>query len=458
MNSILYLLLISFGALFIVSIFQFCIYLQQHDKAFLYYAMYLFTMSGFVLVRILDERLTKIFPLTYHSLEILDPVLSNISFLMYVNFLGVVLNITKTEKFYYKSWKALRFIVIIFLTIYCVLQIINIDHRIPEAIITAGSFTVIIYGAILAFRLFRFIDQTFYKLIIAGTVVAVIGVLSGLVVNNFIFHEKLSFAGLYFLLPAMMIETFFLSAALGYRLKLASDEKDKAQNGLLQQTKRNEQLALQTASLLRKELDIHEMQKRISKDLHDDVGASLSGIALYSHLTKSQIKNNQTEKVQQSLDVIEENAVAMVSRLSDIVWAIDPAHNSLSDLLLRLEEYIIEMATIKNIETCFIGTDTPLSVKLPPDHIRNMYLIFKEGVNNSIKYSRCRKLNLKVKHTFNTIIFSLEDDGSGFDINKHKAGNGLINMKQRADEINAELILESRSTGTTLQVCLKIPQ
>ena len=97
MENILYLLLIAFGALLMLSVFQFSIYLQQKDKAYLHYSIYLFIMAAFNAVRILDARLTHLYPLSLHTVETLDSVFSNLGFLMYVNFLGGTLNISKDD-------------------------------------------------------------------------------------------------------------------------------------------------------------------------------------------------------------------------------------------------------------------------------------------------------------------------------------------------------------------------
>ncbi|RYD87637.1 MAG: hypothetical protein EOP50_20430, partial [Sphingobacteriales bacterium] len=81
MQPVLYLLLLSLGGLFLVGTFHFTIYLQQKDRAYLHYAGYLFVMSGFTVVRLLDARLTNIFPLSYYAVETLDPIFSNLGFL-----------------------------------------------------------------------------------------------------------------------------------------------------------------------------------------------------------------------------------------------------------------------------------------------------------------------------------------------------------------------------------------
>lgn len=200
------------------------------------------------------------------------------------------------------------------------------------------------------------------------------------------------------------------------------------------------------------------LRSKISQDLHDEVGSALSGIALYSYLTKTQIKNNEKEKVNDSLEVIQNSATDMVTKLSDIVWAINPGNDSLPELLQRLEEYAVEMATVKNIEFSVTGTEVTHEIKLPMNHRKNIYLIFKEAINNAIKYSGCAMINLGVNKNNNRLVFDLTDDGGGFNTEKQKKGNGLINMQDRAKEIDATYSLTSSLKGTCVHLSFKIPQ
>src|SRR4029079_14682575 len=92
-----------------------------------------------------------------------------------------------------------------------------------------------------------------------------------------------------------------------------------------------------------KQVELYKQRMRISTDLHDEVGATLSGISMYSQITKDQIKSNDNEKVERSLNIMQQSAAEMVDKLSDIVWTVNPEQDSLEKLLLKLEEYAQEM-------------------------------------------------------------------------------------------------------------------
>ncbi|HRH47215.1 MAG TPA: tetratricopeptide repeat protein [Panacibacter sp.] len=196
---------------------------------------------------------------------------------------------------------------------------------------------------------------------------------------------------------------------------------------------------------------------RISRELHDEVGATLSGIAMYSHLTKAQIKNANTAEVEKSLNIMQESAGEMVNKLNDIVWLVNPDQDSLQKLIQRLEDYARDMAAIKNIH---VKVNTPENLhkhSLPMECRRNIYLFCKEAINNAVKYSNGTLLELNIKEAGNLLEFSLSDNGKGFDVVTVRRGNGLENMQKRADEIGAKLTLESnQDAGSLVSMQIKI--
>jgi len=207
----------------------------------------------------------------------------------------------------------------------------------------------------------------------------------------------------------------------------------------------------------RQKLKLAHIRNKISQDLHDEVGATLSGLALYSHLAREQLNRQQQDDAGRSLTIMQQSATQMVGKLNDIVWAVNPLHDSLSGLMQRLEEYAMEMATVKNI-TVEVTTDTSIQkVKLPMDDRKNIYLLCKEAINNAVKYSEAKRIHINARLQQYRLIITVADDGKGFD-ETVKRGNGLNNMKQRADEMDAGLeVISANDKGTLIRVTAKIP-
>lgn len=196
---------------------------------------------------------------------------------------------------------------------------------------------------------------------------------------------------------------------------------------------------------------------RISSELHDEIGATLSGISMYSHLTKEQMKKGQTAEIERSLNVMQQSSAKMVDKLSDIVWLINPEQDSLQMLVTRLEEYATDMAAIKNIQVRISVPEKIVEINLPVESRRNIYLFCKEAINNAVKYSNATLLELTVGEVNGKLEFSVSDNGKGFDAVMVRRGNGLENMQKRADEIGAKLILQSKENeGASVSLQCKI--
>ena len=196
---------------------------------------------------------------------------------------------------------------------------------------------------------------------------------------------------------------------------------------------------------------------RISRELHDEVGSTLSGISMYSHLVNHQIENSPKEEVVKSLGIMRNSAGEVISKLNDIIWLTNPSEDSFEKLVLRLQDYANVMALPKGIKIDFHVDHSIYTFSSPPETRHNLYLICKESINNIIKYSQATKLKLEIKKTDTSLFISIKDNGIGFDLNNTKLGNGLINLKKRAEGIHANLeILTSPGNGCEIQIFVNI--
>ncbi len=198
-------------------------------------------------------------------------------------------------------------------------------------------------------------------------------------------------------------------------------------------------------------------RERISGELHDEVRSMLSGIAMYSHLAKEQIKANKTIEINQSLDIMHQASSDMVNKLNDIVWFIQPEHDTLEKLLERLTDYTYKMAAIKDIRVKINMSDYLSNIVLPIGVRRNIYLLFKEAINNVVKYSKATLIEFQVTNGDKVLHMLLKDNGVGYDTQNSSKGNGIHNMQKRAKEIGAALdIISSKEKGTEISIKLEI--
>jgi len=201
---------------------------------------------------------------------------------------------------------------------------------------------------------------------------------------------------------------------------------------------------------LRSRMKELELRNQIAADLHDEVGSSLSSINILSQMVSDKSEAGSPHK--SMLAKMSSNARETVDKMSDIVWMIKPGENEGESLKQRMERFLYEMGSAADLQTSLEAEGLEL-VKLSMHQRKNIYLVFKEAVNNAVKYSATEKIYVSVNIENGNLNLIVKDEGTGFDIEKTKNGNGLGNMKNRAKEIDGSLVLTSEiNSGTTVQL------
>lgn len=196
------------------------------------------------------------------------------------------------------------------------------------------------------------------------------------------------------------------------------------------------------------------MRNKIASDLHDDVGSTLSSIRMYSELVSLQIKEKNPESIP-LLERMSNNSKEMIESMSDIVWAIKPANDAFKNIESRMFHFASELCSAKNIELQFEKNESLAELKMKMEQRRDLYLIFKEAVNNAVKYSGCSKLSITFDKSGELFNMKISDNGIGFDTSIHQNGNGMANMKRRAESQHGTLQIHSSNTnGTTIELNL----
>jgi len=201
-------------------------------------------------------------------------------------------------------------------------------------------------------------------------------------------------------------------------------------------------------------MEIERMRNEIARDLHDDMGSTLSSIHIISQLA---LKENQAEPSTKYFQRISENSAKMMESMSDMVWSISPDNDSLQKMLSKMKEFSAEILEPKNMSYRFQGEETLNGAVLDLASRKNVFLIFKESINNAAKYSEGSFVDIHFSQVATDLLLTISDNGKGFDHTRVQNGNGLKNMKARAMEINAQLNLESTlGQGTVLKLKLSI--
>jgi len=213
-----------------------------------------------------------------------------------------------------------------------------------------------------------------------------------------------------------------------------------------------------------KYLTEEKLRSKIARDLHDNMGSALSSISVYGQIAKVYIQQQRKEELEQTLNKINETSSEVIAEMNDIVWAINPRNDNMSAILQRMESFAKPLLASKNISFKFEYYAGILNFHLEVTKRKNFFLIFKEAINNAVKYADCTHVSVQIRHSDLQVYLTIEDDGKGFSIANvagmkllpGSGGNGLRNMQMRAAEINGILRLESEpGKGTTVE--LKFP-
>jgi ligand-binding sensor domain-containing protein len=195
-------------------------------------------------------------------------------------------------------------------------------------------------------------------------------------------------------------------------------------------------------------LRLERLRNKIASDLHDEVGSSLTRISIYSDL----LQNGMSEAENTGyLKRIGEVSREVVGTMSDIVWSIDSRNDSFGALILRMKDFANEILQAKNIEVDFNSTQIDADQILDPELKQNIYLIFKETVNNIVKHATASQVKVILTNDRTQFSLTIQDNGKGFQSNGNHRGNGLRNIERRAKAMNAVFSIKSFQ-GTVISV------
>jgi two-component system, NarL family, sensor histidine kinase UhpB len=202
-------------------------------------------------------------------------------------------------------------------------------------------------------------------------------------------------------------------------------------------------------------IDMEKMRNNIARDLHDDIGSTLTSINILSKVALQQQDNGDT-MMGTNMQKIKDRSSAIMESMGDIVWAINPQNDTIEQMIFRMKEFTAEILEPLNINYTFKEDGNFSNIKLDIKKRKDFYLLFKEAVNNAAKYSHCKNLHVQVEQDAHFLHLTVTDDGKGFNEKLVKNGNGLINMQERAASMVAKINIDS-VPGKGTSIALDVP-
>lgn len=435
-NSLLLQIAVSsiFYTLAIITCIQ---YLFFKESTYFYYVLYvLINLAYFSVIFSYTSDIKEIYQPFFKEIRFyLSLPLLMLSYCIYAFFMITFLQLKMRDNISFKWAKLIGKIYFILFSLTIFSYFIFQNSSVGEIVRTILLVLCMPLGITGIVIIFKRIKNIIVIILCIGTLFFYVGSVMGFIfsfgilnypTNTFPFNNWVFYTELGALLEAIM---FFSSFA--YRNKLLADEEQTAQ------------------------LKLQVIRDDIARDLHDDIGASLSNINILNELAKRNTGN--AYKANEYLDKAGEDIQHISEGLHDIVWNINPKYDDLNNLFIRMKRYAADMLDGKNITYEINFPTTSIDSKLDMNKRKDLYFIFKEAVNNLIKYSCAAHAVISITLQHNKLILLIEDDGKGFDTNSIIPGNGIENMKHRAENIKANLIMESsEGKGTKILLTLNI--
>jgi len=199
-----------------------------------------------------------------------------------------------------------------------------------------------------------------------------------------------------------------------------------------------------------------DMRNDIARDLHDELGSTLTSIHILSQVSRNHLYHDKEGRAYSLLEKITEQSRQMQQSMSDIVWAIRSDNDKIENMMVRMREYLAETLEAKNIAIRFEAAEELLGYSFSMQQRKDIFLIFKEAVNNAAKYAGCTLMEVSFRLCDGRILLEIKDNGVGFEPDKLRSGNGLNNMRTRSASLSGECRIEATpGKGTT--VLLDLP-
>lgn len=206
---------------------------------------------------------------------------------------------------------------------------------------------------------------------------------------------------------------------------------------------------------IRQLLQLQNVRNRIASDLHDDIGATLTNINMLSEISRKNLEHPQ--EAEKFLHRITEEVTATSQALNDIIWSVNSSNDSIEEIFTRMRRYAADLFDKSNT-ICHLNLDkTVAEKKLNMEQRRDLYLIYKESMNNIHKHAVANNVWINVQWRSGKLHLKIKDDGKGFDPSVSTNGNGLKNILSRTEKWKGSTTIETTpGNGTHIEIIIPL--
>ena len=434
------------GILLMMILFALVNYFLNNKIEFLYFCFFSTCMAFLIFFSAYLSRRPGWFTSFFRSY--LDLVLLIVGTIFYVAFIRKFLDTKNKHRLLEKLFRIESWVLVLLLLVFSYIHFATGDILMGKIIENTMKILAMIIGTIFIVMAFRHKDGLMKYLAIGSAAQIFFSIISLVL----IFIQKgtpslLRSALFYFEVSIIMVIFFFL-LGLTYKNRRELIERTKEQEAMKLEVEKKgfeTQLAVIKAQ--------QEERNRISADMHDDLGAGMTTIRLFSELAKTKMGDTIIPEIEK----ISTSANELLNKMNAIIWSMSSSNDTLGNMVAYIRSYALEYFDNTGVDCRISIPDNLPELEVAGEIRRNVFLVVKESLNNIIKHSGATEVKISLQKEPQGLSLLIQDNGHGIDLEKiRQFGNGLKNMKKRMDDVDIEFSIENNNdAGTTVRLYRK---
>lgn len=435
------------GVLLMMFFFSLANYLLSFKKEFLLNSCYTGCMFLLIFLTTFFERQSGVLPAFFASYAAF--ILLATGTIFYIDFtrkfLNTPVNYPRLNKlFVWEEWG-----VVIIIICFSYLYFFTNNYSLQKQLENTMKVTALLIGIIyIVFALTQ--KNRLLNYLAVGNIVLITGsIISFYILFNPMGRKSIFESAFFYYEFGIAGELMFFLLGLTYKNRIELISKIQEQEALkLETEKQTFETKLAVINAKQKE------RNRISADMHDELGAGITAIRLYSELAKSKAG----EEIMPEIEKISDSANELLTNMNAIIWAMSSNNDTLENMVAYIRSYSQEY-----FENTGIRCRIHLMEHLPDlvvwgEFRKNVFLVIKESLNNILKHSKATEVNITFTQVPDGLALYIQDNGVGIDLEKvRRFGNGLKNMKKRMEDMNIQFSIENNNgTLVTLHYAMQL--
>lgn len=372
----------------------------------------------------------------------LDHTLSWFSAFIYYRFARSFINLPERDPRLNKQVIVVEYIIVCFSLYSFFFSIWSENYVVRENIyvVFSGLMTITTLAVIYRFLIRR---EVLYNFAIVGSLLITLGSFLSILayISGGLHLAGMSLHPISIFQFSVVLELLCFTTGLAFKSRLDAREKISSQHELIFRMTENQNLLVK----------LNTIRDDIARDLHDEVGSTLSSISVYSKAMENSLLKEDYQKLKFYIDEVGLSSRNTMDNMKEIIWTMSSFNDEMIKLIDRMESHAATVLTACGISIQFRYNDTFKHLVLPIDVRKNLMLLFKEVINNISKHSNAKSVEILLEIDVDKMYLLIQDDGCGFDVDQVTHGNGMTSLHKRAKEMNGNIAIQSKlGQGTSI--------